>query len=224
MNGKKIAALLLVMIIASIAYGTQIMQKQASAMRTEATTRQGRLQCGSQEARKNKCIELKRIDGDCKDLRQFLKRWTPVIEHITTGQEADQALMTVVRNSGILVLSQKFEVKESRGNPLIAKTLQGTLVIQDDYGKTLNWFGDLERKLPLIRVNACRIKPGENGRQVNMEVHLEIPLVNLEAEDRANRRSKPACPPAMKSLLPSLLLALCLPVSESSSRQQARAG
>jgi hypothetical protein len=187
MNGKKIAALLLVMVIASIAYGTQMMQKQANAMRAEADAA-GNEVVTAQEARKNKCNELKNIESDCKDLRQFLRRWTPIIEHITTGQEADQALMTVVRNSGILVLSQKFEVKESRGNPLIAKTLQGTLVIQDDYGKALNWLGELEHSIPLIRVNACHIKQGENGRQINMEVHLEIPLVNLEAEIEKSKK------------------------------------
>jgi hypothetical protein len=181
MNGKKIAALILVMIIAGIAYGAQVMQKKASAMRTEASTSED--DCNAaQDGRKNECVKLTRIDGDCKEYRQFLKRWRPVIEHFQTGQEAEQVLMGIVRNSGILVLSQKFEVKESRNNPLVPKTLQGTLVTQDEYGKALNWLGELEKKIPLIRVNACRIKQGENGRQINMEVHFEIPLVNLEAE------------------------------------------
>src|SRR4051812_8850586 len=128
MNGKKIAALILVMIIASIAYGTQIMQKQASAMRLESSSAKDDCDA-SQESRKNKVFELQRIEYDSKDLRQFLQRWTPTIEHIQTGQEAEQALMTVVRNSGVLVLSQKFEVKSNHTNPLIPKTLQGSLTI-----------------------------------------------------------------------------------------------
>lgn len=187
MNGKKIAALILVMIIASIAYGAQIMQKKASAMRTEASSSKDEYDL-SQEKRKNKGIELQRIDFESKELRQFLKRWKPIIERVQTGQEAEQALMSVVRNSGILVLSQKFEVKENHSNPLIPKTLQGTLITQDEFGKAMNWLGELEFRIPLIRVNGCRIKQGENGRQINLEVHFEIPLVNLEADiDQAKK-------------------------------------
>lgn len=181
MNGKKVAALILILIIASIAYGSQMMQKQSSAMRAEAN--QAEEDCEtSLQARKNKVTELARVEFDCKEFRQFLLRWKPIIEHLQTGQEAEQALMSIVRNSGILVLSQKFEVKESHGSPLIPKSLQGTLITQDEYGKALNWLGELERKIPLIRVNSCRIKQGENGRQINMEVHFEIPLVSLDAD------------------------------------------
>lgn len=187
MNGKKVAALVLVMIIASIAYGAQMMQKQAKAMRTQATAAEDDHRL-AEDARSHKEMELKNIEYNCKDLRQFLNRWKPVIERITTGQEAEQSLMSIVRNSGIVVLSQKFEVKENRNNTLIPKMLQGTLVTQDEYSKILNWLGDMEQKLPLIRVTACRMKQGENGRQINMEVHLEIPLVNLEAETEQHRK------------------------------------
>ena len=181
MNGKKIAALILVMIIASIAYGSQMMQKKSSAMRTEAT--QAGDDCNaSADKRKFAATKLQNTEFNCKEFRGFLTRWKPVIQHLQTGQEAEQALMGVVRNNGIVVLSQKFEVKDNRSNTFIPKTLQGTLIIQDEYSKVLNWMGELEKKIPLVRVNSCRIKQGENGRQINMEVHFEIPLVNLEAE------------------------------------------
>ncbi len=181
MNGKKIAALILVMIIASIAYGTQIMQKQASAMRTEAT--QASDDCtASADKRKFAATKLQNTEFNCKEFRGFLKRWTPVIQHLQTGQEAEQAVMSVGRNAGVVVLSQKFEVKDNRSSTFIPKIHQGTLVIQDEYSKVLNWMGELEKKIPLIRVNSCRIKQGENGRQINLEVHFETPLVNLDAD------------------------------------------
>jgi hypothetical protein len=181
MNGKKIAALILVMIIAGIAYGAQVMQKKASAMKAETASASDDRD-NAQRALDTECIKQTRVDAECKEYRQFLKKWRPIIEHLQTGQEAEQVLMTIVRNSGIVILSQKFEVKENRNNPLMPKMLLGTLMAQDEYSKTLNWWGDLERRLPLIRVSACRIKQGENTRQINMEVHFEIPLVNLEAE------------------------------------------
>jgi hypothetical protein len=59
--------------------------------------------------------------------------------------------------------------------------VQGTVIVQDDFAKTLNWLGELECKIPLIRITTCRIKQGETGRQVNLEIHFEVPLVDLNA-------------------------------------------
>ena len=54
--------------------------------------------------------------------------------------------------------------------------------MQDEYSKTLNWLGELERKLPLARVTTCRLKQGETGRQVSLEIRFEIPMINLDAQ------------------------------------------
>ena len=46
------------------------------------------------------------------------------------------------------------------------RTLLASLTVQDDFAKTLNWLGELERKLPVARVTSCRIKKGDAGNRV----------------------------------------------------------
>jgi hypothetical protein len=181
MNGKKLACVVLMMIIAGIAYGAQIMQKRAQAMVEESTNaetdaRSAEDQCQIMQT------EVTNLKFKTQDLQQFLKDWEPTIKRIQSTQEAEQALQSIVRNSHILTLSQKSEMRENRENKIVPKVLQGTLVVQDDYAKTMNWLGEIERKLPLTRITSCRLKQGETGRQVNLEIRFEIPMINLQGE------------------------------------------
>jgi hypothetical protein len=181
MNGKKIACVLLMMIVAGLAYGAQILQKRTKAMIEEAENaetdaKNSEMQCKLTET------EITNLKFKTQDLRQFLKDWEPTIRRIQSTQEAEQALMSLVRNSDILLISQKPDVRENRESKIVPKSLQYTLVVQDDYTKTLNWLGELERKLPLMRISSCRFKQGETGRQVNLELRVDIPIVNLEGQ------------------------------------------
>jgi hypothetical protein len=181
MNGKKIACLVLMMILGMIMFGTQMMTKRAAARiaETEAVETDKRTAESDCEVARNTTLRLK---DETQELRQFLGTWTPIINGIQSSQDAEQALLTHVRNSGILVVSQKLEMKENRGNMFAPKLFQGTLTVQDEYAKTMNWLGDLEVKIPLMRITSCRIKQGETGRQMNLEIHFELPVINLLAE------------------------------------------
>jgi hypothetical protein len=186
MNGKKIACIILMMIVAGFAYSSQVMQKRTAAMKEQAEAAD--LDANTaQGAREQAEIKLKTLDYDTSDLRAFLKSWEPVISRIQSGQDAEQLIMGLVRNSGILVVSQKFELKDNRVNTLVPKILQGTLTVQDEYAKTMNWLGDLERKLPFARITSCRMKQGETTRQVSLELHFDVPLVNLEAQEEGKK-------------------------------------
>jgi hypothetical protein len=181
MNGKKIACVLLMLIVAAVTYGAQIMQKRAKAMREQADDAESAA-IMAQTMRTVEETSLTTTKYDTRELREFFQAWLPELEKVQTGQEAEQALLGIVRNSRILTVSQRFEVKENRGNAVVPKSLQGSLVVQDEYAKTLNWLGELERRLPLARISVCRLRQGESGRQVNLEVQLDIPLVNLKAD------------------------------------------
>ncbi len=181
MNGKKLACVILIMIVAGIAYGTQIMGQRAKSMRDDAEAAETEKRAAQSDLDVSK-ISLTKLNEDTKELRNFLRAWEPVVQRIQTGQEAEQLLLSLLRDTGILTVSQKFEVKTSQTNLLVPKSLQGTLIVQGEYNKVLNWLGDFERKLPLARINSCRLKQGETGRQANIEIHFEIPMVNLDAQ------------------------------------------
>ena len=181
MNKNKIACLFLTMILAGIAYGTQIMQKKASAMKQESEDA-----AGEYEDARGKCelaeIDLTSYTTATSDLLAFLTIWTPEVEHVTSGQDAESALMNIVRSSGVLTISQKFDIKDNHVGGIIPRCLQGTLIVQDDYAKALNFLGEIERSIPLARITACHIKQGDTGTRINLELHIEIPLVNLQAD------------------------------------------
>lgn len=180
MNGKKIACIILTMFVAAVAYGTQMMTQRTKAMREEAEIAESEGHNAESDTEVSK-VTLAKLREETQDLRQFLKEWEPVIQRIQTQQDAERAILSVVRNSGILLVSQRFDLKSASSNPLIPKVLQGILIVQDDYAKTLNWLGELERRLPLARVTTCRFKQGETGRQLNLEVRFDLPLVALRA-------------------------------------------
>jgi hypothetical protein len=182
MNGKKMACVVLMMILAGIAYGAQIMQQHCKSMNAEAEASE----TDAKSAETQRTVvetSLKRLEFDTQELRQFLKVWEPTLSRMQGAQDADAALQGVLRNSGILTVSQKIELRDSREVKIIPKVLQCTVVVQDEYSKTLNWLGELERKMPYARVTVCRFKQGETGRQVNLELHLDIPIVDLNAKE-----------------------------------------
>lgn len=188
MNGTKIACVILMMFVAGIAYGTQIMHQRSKAVLEEAETAASDSQAARSAAEIAE-INLGNLKHNTQDLRQFLTEWQPHIRRIQSVQEAEQSLQSLLRNSGILTVSQKFEVREIRDNKMVPKTLQGTIVVEDEFSKTLNWLGELERKIPMARVTSCRMKQGETGRQMNLELRLEIPLINLDAAPDATPAS-----------------------------------
>ena len=181
MNGKKVACILLMMIVAGIAYSSQMLQKRSAAMVEEALSAETSANMAKLEHDRTS-IELKKMEFETQDLRAFLKAWEPQIGRVLSAQDAEQIIMGLVRNSGILIVSQKFEVKDNRQQPLVPKIMQGTLIVQDDYVKTMTWLGELERRLPLARLTTCRMKQGETTRQVNLELHFDVPLINLDAQ------------------------------------------
>ena len=181
MNSKKLVCIVLIMVIAGVAYGTQLMTQRAKAMREEAENADMEAHQAATEAEVAQKL-LVRTKDETQDLRQFLKEWEPVLQRIQTPQEAESAVLSLVRNSGVVILSQRFDTKTASTNPLIPRILQGSVTVQDEYSKTLTWLGELERKIPFARLTSCRFKQGETGRQLNLEVHIDIPLVDLTAK------------------------------------------
>lgn len=184
MNGKKLACVVLLIIVGIAAYVGQIVHQKADAKRSEASA-------AADEATKARnefdtaqiATEKYRFESD--DLRRFLQSWSPHIDHMQTQSEVEETVQASIRNANLLVLSQKFEVRMNSTSGVIPKTVRASLVLEDDYAKTLNWIGELERRMPIARMTSCRVTGGDSGRHVHVEVSLEIPLMNLSYEQIA---------------------------------------
>lgn len=190
MHPKQLACVVLMMFIGLVTYFAQIIHKKVGVMK--ATAEDARQQAvAAESARQTAEILTARTRAETEDLRRFLQAWTPYADKAQTEQEVESAIEYSLRERNIsLVRSRKTELKTSRDNKLIPKSVLTTVVIEDEYAKVMNWFGDLEKRLPLARVKTCRITGGGSSRQLRLDISLETPLVNLAAEASTAKAGK----------------------------------
>lgn len=190
MNPKQLACVVLMMIIGLVTYFAQIIHKKVAVMKESAL--EARQQVVTAEgSRQTAEILTARTRAETEDLRRFLQAWTPYVDKAQTEQEVESAIEYSLRDRGIsLIRSRKTEIKSSRDNKLIPKTVLTTVVIEDEYAKVLNWFGDLEKRLPLARVKTFRLTGGSSSRQLRLDISLETPLVNLSGDAAAAKTKK----------------------------------
>jgi hypothetical protein len=191
MNPKQLACAILMMVIGIITYFGQIVHKKVAAMKTSASNAQ--MDATTAEgSRQTAEILTARAKAETEEIRRFLKSWTPFIDKAQTEQEIESAIEVSLRERGItLVRSRKSEVKSYRENKVVPKSVLTTLIIEDEYPKVMNWWGDVEKRLPLARMNSCRITGGSGANHLRMDISVETPLINLAdaAEAKAKKKS-----------------------------------
>jgi hypothetical protein len=182
MNGKQLACVMLIVIIGIVTYTGQMVHKKAAAVRSDARAAQDAAQAADND-RQIAEITSKRVDTESADIRRFLESWTPQIEGTQTSQEVEEAIQASIRAAKLYVDSQKFEAKPgAKTSKVIPRTVKAAIIAEDEYPKTMNWLGDLEKKLPLARITVCRVTPGKDTKSIRMELSLEIPIINLKAD------------------------------------------
>ncbi len=182
MNPKQLACVVLMMFIGAVLYFGQIVHKKVAAMKQAASAAQQEA-AGAEGGRQTAEILTTRVKAETENLRRFLKTWITYVDKAQTEQEVESAIEFSLRERGInLVRSRKSEVKLSRDNKVMPRTVMTTIVIEDEYAKVMNWMGDVERRLPLARVNAVRLTGGASARQLRLDISLEAPLFNLAVE------------------------------------------
>jgi hypothetical protein len=181
MNPKQIACLVLMIFMGIIAYCGQIVHKKVTAMKEDASAASEAAttaELGLQTVE----IQTTKTKVETEELRRFLAVWTPFADKIQTEQEIESAFEFSLRDRSILLRSRKSENKANRSDKFIPKVVLTTLVVEDEYAKVLNWFGDIEKRLPLARVTSCNITGGSTVRQLRLEVSIETPIVDVGAD------------------------------------------
>lgn len=178
MNGKQLACVVLMMIIGAVTYAAQIVHKKAEAAIVAANDEKASADAAAKMAEIAKTT-LEFTQGQTAELQRFLGAWTPIIQRMGSRQEVESAIQANAREKGIFVVNQRFEDKNNTGQRMMPRSVMANLIIEDEYSKVLNWLGDLEKKVPLARVNSCRLSSAATGRQIHMEVSMEVPLIDL---------------------------------------------
>jgi hypothetical protein len=179
MNHKQLACVILMMIIGLITYFGQIGHKKVVAMKNSAAQAESDASA-AESARQTAEILTARTKAETEELRRFLQAWLPFIDRAQTEQEIQSAIELSLRERGInLVRSRKSEVKTSRTEKIIPRSVLTTISVEDEYAKVMTWMGELEKRLPLARVIACQMTGGGGAGLLRLDLSLETPLMDL---------------------------------------------
>ncbi len=192
MNPKQLACVVLMVFIGIVTYCGQMVHKKVTAMKAEATAAIDEA-TAAEAALQMAEIATAKTKAETEELRRFLASWTPHADKIQTEQEIESAFDISLRDRSItLVRSRKSELKSSRNDKFIPKVVLTTLVVEDEYSKVLNWFGDIEKRLPLARVTSCNVTGGSTVRQLRLDVTIETPIVDVGADltNTADKKKK----------------------------------
>jgi hypothetical protein len=191
MNPKQIACFVLMAFIGIIVYVAQIVHQKVTAMRQEAEDAETAA-ANAETERSTAEIKTAVIKTETEELRRFLRSWLPAVDKIQTQQEVKQTIELSLREGGITLIRQnKDEPKASNTNKIIPRSVLTTLAIEDEFAKVLNWFGDIERRLPLARMKAVQVAGGSTARQLKLDVTFETPIFDLKAVAPAKPAAKP---------------------------------
>ena len=189
MNGKQLACVVLLLIVGVIVYAARMVHGNTVATVAEAMAAQDAAHA-AERAKDDANTILLYTKEKSRELQRFLTAWKPQIMRVDSRQEVEEAIQATTRGRGIFVVSQKFEDKRTPEGPMIARRVMASMVVEDEYSKVMNWLGDLEQKMPLVRITSCRLSAASSGRQVHMEVAMEMPLVDLNADPTGATKKK----------------------------------
>jgi hypothetical protein len=181
MNGKKVACIVLLITVAIFAYSVQILHQKSEDKRLAAEQTESEA-FAAQSERETEDIRVQAMKANTADLRNFLGAWREPIDRLQTQTEVEEQVQASIRSAGLVVSSLRFEKRDSSTSPTIPRLVKASLIIKDDYPKTINWIGELERRIPLCRILSYHITGGDDARQIQADLTMEIPLMDLKAK------------------------------------------
>ncbi|MEM6910378.1 MAG: hypothetical protein AAF555_02240 [Verrucomicrobiota bacterium] len=179
MNPKFSGLILVGLLAAVIAYVVMEIQDHYTVAKQEAADAKNELEL-AQNAKLIAAKGLTNLEKSTDSLREYLKRWRVYFEEGVSEQEAEQLITDKVRQSGVVVLSQSSRELTNKEGLAIPRHMRFSLILEDDYVKTLNWIGSLEQEFPTARVNRCQISKGQQGNDIKVILELDLPIIDEE--------------------------------------------
>jgi hypothetical protein len=115
------------------------------------------------------------------ELLKFVDKWRPFFALMREKQSAETGISMKVREEAMLTLSQRYQEIphkiNNKDNQSLPVLIRATLLFDDSYSKLLNWFGNMEKIRPTMRVGRLALSKGSRGDDLRMELMLEVPLL-----------------------------------------------
>ena len=183
MNHKHFACAVIGSLIALMMWVTMNVQTKMAAM--EAEKRQAETAANNATAtRQAKENALSKLKVETAGIRAYLERWTPFLKLTESQDTAELRLIERIKQGGLVVLNQRYQILPVKKGSHIKKMLRGTVTFEDDFARCMQWLGSLEQHLPASRVTTCRMSKGQNENDLKMELTIDVPLTGAEDDSR----------------------------------------
>ncbi len=196
MNNKHIACVIIGLMVFMQIYAVLIVNGKAEAMKQEATTARDAAAAAKQQVDiANIQLTTQKVKSEA--VRNYLSLWDPYLRQAADEERGPSMIDEMIKNSGINAITKNYPLLPNANNAYVPKLVRGDLLFEDDYHKTMEWIGELERSFPASRVSKCRITKGGNANDVKLELLVELPIVDAAAAPPA--AGAPAAPAPAKS-------------------------
>ena len=179
MNSKHIACGVVLLLIVCMAQGSLWMNKRLNKIRSDARM--------ANQAADTTAIELMREQRTLEELRSgskklidYLNVWKPYFDAVDSPQNAELKISMRIKSDNLVSLAQRYEVVAAKGNRSLPYLMRAHTTFEDNYGRLLNWLGEIESDLPTMRVGSIRIAKGTGPDDLKMDLVLEQPLLNAQ--------------------------------------------
>lgn len=180
MNNKHLACVFIALIIFAQLYCVVMVKSKRDAMTSEAESASLAADGAEQQATIAR-TQLTGLKARTDAIRQYLAIWDPFLRKSESEERGQTLIDDLIRQGGVTQLSGKYDPAPNAGNTYIPKVVKAELLFEDDYHKTLDWLGEVERALPAARISKCRLSKGTTSNDIKMEMTLELPVVAEEA-------------------------------------------
>ena len=184
MNNKHLACIFIGLLVCAQLYCVVMVKSKRDAMTTEADAAQLAAEGASQQVNIAE-TQLTALKTRTDAIRQYLAIWDPFLRRSDSEERGQTLIDDLIRQGGVTQLSGKYDPAPNAGNAYIPKILKAELLFEDDYHKTLEWLGEVERSLPAARISKCRINKGTTANDIKLEISIELPVVAQEAAPKA---------------------------------------
>lgn len=180
MNNKHLACIFIGLLVCAQLYCVVMVKSKRDAMTTEADAAQLAAEGATQQVTIAE-TQLTALKARTDAIRQYLAIWDPFLRRSDSEERGQTLIDDLIRQGGVTQLSGKYDPAPNAGNAYIPKVLKAELLFEDDYHKTLEWLGEVERSLPAARISKCRINKGTTSNDIKLEISIELPVVAQDA-------------------------------------------
>ncbi|MEM7013836.1 MAG: hypothetical protein AAF585_20435, partial [Verrucomicrobiota bacterium] len=151
MKDKQAACLVLIILIAVMAFGTQKVFQRMSDAKNIAKEKKAAASQAEMLFRKSQ-LDLSRMKTDTKELREFHTAWEPYMEATKNWLATEDRIVVSSRAADIFAHELRFEKLDNKDDPMVKQILRAHMDLDDEYSKVFNWFGEIEQSFPTARV------------------------------------------------------------------------